>query len=76
MSKLTFRLEAQDEPDVLVRIIQVIHRRGGHIRSLQVEPDQPWAIVRISAEGIKDANQIALSLEKLVAVHRAQIVIS
>jgi acetolactate synthase regulatory subunit len=74
MSLQTFNLEIHDEPDVLVRIMQIIHRRGGRIRLLRVEPGRPWAEVHISADQVETPTQIAKSLEKLVDVRRVHIV--
>lgn len=67
-------LEIRDQPDVLVRIIQVIHRRGGRIRSLQVATGAPWAAVHISAEDMENPLQVTRSLEKLVDVHSARFI--
>jgi acetolactate synthase regulatory subunit len=74
MSEQTFLLEIHDQPDVLVRIMQVIHRRGGHIRYLKVEPERPWAKVNLQVEYLDNPSQITRSLEKLVDVHRAHLV--
>lgn len=76
MKQQTFTLDILDQPDVLVRIMQIIHRRGGHVRTLRVDPEQPWAKVQIVVQGVDNPNHIAHALEKLVDVRRVNIVAS
>lgn len=68
----TIILAIHDQPDALVRIIQVIHRRGGHVRSLRITPGHPWATMRITVQGITNPERMIASLEKLVDVHDVQ----
>lgn len=74
MSEYVFSLEIHDQPDVLVRIMQAIHRRGGCIRSLRIEPQQPWAKMHIRVQGVNNPDQIARTLEKLVDARRVRTV--
>jgi acetolactate synthase small subunit len=76
MNEQTFNIEIHDQPDVLVRIIQIIHRRGGHIRSLQIETEAPWSKAHVIARGISNPSQIAKSLEKLIDVRRVHVITS
>lgn len=73
MNVHTYTLDIRDEPDVLVRIIQIMHRQGGHIRSLTVETGGRWAHVHIAVEGITKPGLVTQKLEKLVDVGRAHI---
>jgi acetolactate synthase regulatory subunit len=74
MQEVAFELEIHDQPDVLVRIIQIMHRRGGHIRQLQIDPGEPWALAKVIVNGIANPEQITLALEKLIDVHHVEVV--
>jgi acetolactate synthase regulatory subunit len=74
MDELTFEVEIRDQPDVLVRIMQTIHRQGGHVRSLQVEPGARWASVHITAQGLTNYNLVIQKLAKLIDVRRVRLV--
>ncbi len=76
MSDVKFELDVQDMPDVIPRIVQTIHRRGGSVRSWVIAEGNPWAKVKITARGIENPGAIASNLEKLIDVHRVQIVSS
>jgi acetolactate synthase regulatory subunit len=68
-----FLIEARDCPDVLVRITQALHRRGGHVRSLYVEPrDAPWSYVHLHAFDVERLDLVVKHLEKLVDVRQVR----
>ena len=76
MKEQILELEIHDQPDVLVRIIQVIHRRGGHMRELKIKPGRPWAELHATVQGVDNPTQVARSLEKLFDVRRARFTTS
>jgi acetolactate synthase regulatory subunit len=74
MKEQLLLLEAHDQPDMLVRVIQTIHRRGGHVRDIKIVPADSWAEVRIILEDVDNPQQVARSLEKLIDVRSAHFV--
>lgn len=72
MRDQSFSLEVRNQPDVLVRVVQIIQRRGWCVREIKITPGQLWAQMDITTQGINNLEQVARSLEKLVDVHRAQ----
>lgn len=76
MKEQTLELEIHDQPDVLVRIVEIVHRRGGHVRELKITPGKPWAEMRATVQGVDNLTQTARSLEKLFDVRRARFTTS
>jgi acetolactate synthase regulatory subunit len=73
MGTLTFEMEIHDQPDVLVRIMETMHRQGGHVRSLQVDPGTPWATTRVTVQELANYGLVSQKLEKLIDVRRVRI---
>lgn len=74
MKEVVFDLEVHDVPDILPRIIQTIHRRGGSVRSWSITMEKPWARARISVHGVDNPNAMIRNLEKLVDVRRVHAI--